>query len=117
MIAYAVMGRTALAVVLATSGLTACSEYMDRKNTLAFSAGNAVQTNVVTHVTDPWPAHARSKDIAFNGERMQRAVERYRCGPPANSGGTSGAGGGIGLTVNVNSGAGSAPSQGTGEAC
>lgn len=102
MIAYAVMGRTALAVALATSSLTACSEYMDRKNTIAFSAGNAVQTNVVTHVIDPWPVHSANKNIAFSGERMARAVRCYQLGPKDESSG----GGSSGVTVNVNAGAG-----------
>jgi hypothetical protein len=73
--------RVGLMALLAAGSLTGCSEYLDRKETIAFSAGNAVQTNIITHVTDPWPVHARSKDIAFSGERMQRAVARYECGP------------------------------------
>lgn len=102
-------GRTALIALLAVSSLPGCAEYVDRKNTIAFSAGNAVQTNIVTHVPDPWPAHSRYNDIAFNGERMQRAVERYRCGPPASGGN----GGGFNsLTVNVNGGSSSPQSQG-----
>ena len=56
----------------------ACTQYLDRKDTVVFSAGNAVRTNTVTHVIDPWPAHAWNNRIAFDGERMQRAVERYR---------------------------------------
>ncbi|PVE25660.1 hypothetical protein DC522_04920 [Microvirga sp. KLBC 81] len=77
---------------------------MDRKDTIAFSAGEAVQTNVVTHVTDPWPPHARQKDIAFSGERIARTVRRYECGP--RGGNNSGAqGGGFGSpTININNG-------------
>jgi type IV pilus biogenesis protein CpaD/CtpE len=66
-------------------GLGACSEYaeyMDRKDTIAFSAGNAVQTNIVTQVPDPWPSYARNRNIATDGERMQNAVERYRTYDP-----------------------------------
>ena len=112
MIAYAVMGRTALAVALATSSLTACAEYMDRKNTIAFSAGNAVQTNVVTHVPDPWPVHSANKNIAFSGERMARAVRCYQLGPKEES-----SGGGGGVTINVNSGSGSASGGGSAPQC
>jgi hypothetical protein len=114
MITFAAMGRVALVAMLMASGLTACSEYMDRKDTIAFSAGNAVQTNLVTHVPDPWPAHAANKDIAFNGERMQRAVEKYRCGPPSGNNDSGSAGG---VTVNVNNAPGGSSSQGSGGTC
>lgn len=113
MIAYAGMGRAALAVVVATSSLTACSEYMDRKNTIAFSAGNAVQTNIVTHVTDPWPAHSANKNIAFSGERMARAVRCYQVGPQTESSG----GGAGGVTINVNAGAASQSGGGPSPQC
>ena len=56
----------------------ACSQYVDRKDTVAFSAGKAVETNMVTHVIDPWPPHAWNTRMASNGERMQKAVERHR---------------------------------------
>jgi hypothetical protein len=57
--------------------LAACSEYLDRKDTIAFSAGDAVATNTVTHVIDPWPRSSSNTHIAYDGERMQRVIERY----------------------------------------
>jgi hypothetical protein len=76
-------------LAIAALGLSLClgacseyAEYMDRKDTIAFSAGNAVQTNIVTHVPDPWPAYARNRNIDMDGERMQNAVERYRTYDP-----------------------------------
>jgi hypothetical protein len=39
-------------------------------------------------MVDPWPAHSVKREIAFNGEKMQTAVERYRTGriiPPVNA--------------------------------
>jgi hypothetical protein len=80
MLSYAATAKAALVSMIAAACLTGCSEYVDRKNTIAFSAGNAVQTNIVTHVIDPWPAGARNKNFAVNGQRMQRAIENYRCG-------------------------------------
>jgi ABC-type uncharacterized transport system auxiliary subunit len=41
----------ALATVLAVLG--GCSEYLDRRDTIAKSGGNAVATNVVTQMVDP----------------------------------------------------------------
>src|SRR6266498_2055652 len=67
-----------LFVVVGAVQAAACAQYLDRKETVAFSAGNAVNTNVVTHVIDPWPAHVGNTRIVSNGERMQKSVERYR---------------------------------------
>jgi len=66
----------ALATVLAVLG--GCSEYLDRRETIAKSGGNAVATNVVTHMVDPWPRASANRNIAFNGARIESAFERYR---------------------------------------
>ena len=70
----------ALAAVLGgTTLLGACTDmYLDRRDTVSFVAGDAVATNKVTHMVDPWPARAGDRNIAFDGERMQMAAERYR---------------------------------------
>ena len=81
----------ALAAVLAM--LAGCSEYLDRRDTIALSGGNAVATNKVTHMVDPWPRDSANRDIAFNGEKMETAIARYRTNkviPPRGTG-TSGA--------------------------
>ena len=52
--------------------------YLDRRDTISLHAGDAVATNKVTQMVDPWPAHSADNNIAFNGDRMQKAVERYR---------------------------------------
>ena len=72
-----------LAVAGAAAGLTACSDYLDRRDSLYLGAGEAVQTNIVTHRIDPWPVHAQRVYAETSGERMQRAVEAYRAAPPA----------------------------------
>jgi len=92
----------ALVALLGAGILAGCSEYMDRKNTIAFSAGDAVQTNVVTHAIDPWPPGVQNTNIAFDGKRMQRAVAKYRCGPSDKGNNQSG------FTITVNS---AAPTQ------
>ena len=70
------MRALALATSLATLG--ACSEYLDRRDTIALSGGNAVATNVVTHMVDPWPRESANRNIAFNGARIEGGFERYR---------------------------------------
>ena len=70
--------KIVLAVLIAT--LAGCSEYLDRRDTIALSGGNAVYTDRVTHTVDPWPRDSANREIAFNGDKMQTAVERYRRG-------------------------------------
>jgi hypothetical protein len=69
--------------------LAGCSNadlFLDRRDSIALGAGDAVAANKVTQIVDPWPAYSDDKTIAYNGQRMQSAVERYRTGkvtPPA----------------------------------
>lgn len=67
----------------------ACSEhYTERRDTIAFASGEAMAANRVTHMIDPWPPASGRRSIAFSGERMQTAAERYRTGrviPPVNA--------------------------------
>lgn len=67
-------------MLTALAGLTGCSEYLDRTDTMSWQSGNAMQTNKLTHMVDPWPVVSRERNIAFNGERMETAVARYRTG-------------------------------------
>jgi hypothetical protein len=57
-------------------GCSGC--YLDRRDTIALSGGNAVATNMVTQMVDPWPRESADHNIAFNGPRMEGAMERYR---------------------------------------
>jgi hypothetical protein len=66
----------ALAALLAA--LAGCSEYLDRRDTISLGGGDAVATNKVTQMVDPWPRASADKNIAFNGDKMESAVERYR---------------------------------------
>jgi hypothetical protein len=71
-------GLTALALG-ATTLLGACTDmYLDRRDTVSFEAGDAVAANKVIQMVDPWPVHAGNRNLAFDGERMQAAAERYR---------------------------------------
>ena len=78
-----------LALAAALVMLAGCSEYLDRRDTIALSGGNAVATNKVTHMVDPWPRDSANRDIAFNGAKMETAIERYRTNkviPPRGTG-------------------------------
>ncbi len=66
------------AIVLGAT-LAGCSDiYFDHRDTISLSGGDAVAANKVEQTIDPWPPYSGNPNIAFNGERMQGAVERYR---------------------------------------
>lgn len=67
-----------LATLVAVLG--GCSEYLDRRDTIALSGGNSVDSNEVSQMVDPWPRASADKNIAFNGDVMEGAVQRYRTG-------------------------------------
>ena len=82
----------AVAVVLGAmpgAMLGGCSDiYFDRRDTISLVSGEAMAANRVTHMIDPWPAHAANRNIAYNGEKAAVAAERYRTGrviPPVNA--------------------------------
>ncbi len=68
--------------------VTACAQYLDRKETIYFGAGEAVATDALAHTYDPWPVHARNTRIVTSGERYGAAVRRYQS-PPQDSGNPS----------------------------
>jgi len=68
-----------VAVVIGAIALGGCSGlYLDSRETIAASGGDAVAANMVAQMVDPWPPHSGNANIPGNGERMQRAVECYR---------------------------------------
>ena len=73
------LGWTVAMTLIAGTALSGCSDiYYDRRETIALGADDAVSSNRVTHMVDPWPPYSANRNIAFNGERMGCAVERYR---------------------------------------
>jgi hypothetical protein len=75
--------------LIAATALAGCSDlYFDRRESIQLSAGDDVYSNQVTHMVDPWPAQSANRNIAFDGQKMQSAVERYRTNkvtPPVNA--------------------------------
>ena len=81
--------RRALAAVIGLGALTGgCSDiYYDRRETVALGADDHIAANRVAQMVDPWPVYVQNMNIAFNGQRMQTADERYRFNrviPPVN---------------------------------
>lgn len=75
--------------LLAIAVLTGCSDlYFDRRDMVALSAGDALATDKMTHMVDPWPRASANRNIAYDGEKMQSAAQRYRTNrviPPVNA--------------------------------
>jgi type IV pilus biogenesis protein CpaD/CtpE len=64
--------------------LSACTQYqnryLEREDTVTSSAGNAVASNAAVQIPTPWPRYSNDTTIAMDGERIARAVARYRQG-------------------------------------
>jgi len=80
--------RAVVATALLGATLGGCSEYyFDRRDTITLYSGDAVATNRVTQMIDPWPVASGRRNIAYNGQKAATAAERYRTGrviPPVN---------------------------------
>jgi hypothetical protein len=73
------MARAVITAALLGALLAGCSDiYYDRRETIALGADDAVAANMAESVVDPWPPMSNNRNIAFNGARIQRAVECYR---------------------------------------
>ena len=79
--------------------------YFQRSDRITLGEGDDKAVNSATHVIDPWPPYVGNRRIPVNGDRLSRAVERYRQGsyrqpaPPHLAvwcGHGTGAGGGLG---------------------
>jgi type IV pilus biogenesis protein CpaD/CtpE len=68
-------------VCLMFSGCTQYwNRYAEREDTVTFSAGDAVASNAAVQIPTPWPRYSNDTTIAMDGERIARAVARYREG-------------------------------------
>jgi len=66
--------------LIAALALGACrqSEYLDRRDTIRLGAGDAAAHNRAVHTIDPWPVHAKNKDLPADGKRMMVGIKRYQ---------------------------------------
>src|SRR5262249_56219931 len=54
--------------------------YCERRDKMRVGEGDAKAVTAATHVIDPWPRYVGNRRIPVNGDRLSRAVERYRQG-------------------------------------
>lgn len=69
--------------LIATFGLGGCADYLKRRDTITFAAGEASAWNKTVHVVDPWPAHASNTRIDGDGQRVGRVIRSYSTGAAA----------------------------------
>lgn len=74
------------AAVAAALLLAGCNQYWERKETVSYSAGDAVAANAAVQIATPWPAGSRNTNITTNGERAYVAFQKYKAGGPSASG-------------------------------
>jgi hypothetical protein len=74
----------AAAAVLMAAG---CTEYLERRETISFHAGDAVAANRAIHTIDPWPPYASNTRLETSGRRVAGAIERYETRQPNGGGG------------------------------
>jgi hypothetical protein len=68
-------------VVVIASAVAGCAEiYYDRRETVGSGSGDAIETNKVAQMIDPWSRASANNRIAFNGQLMQSAQDRYNRG-------------------------------------
>lgn len=73
-----------LAAAIALNG---CADYVKRRDTVTFHAGETQAWNRAVQMEDPWPPYAANTRIVSDGQRVQRAMERYTRGANAPSDG------------------------------
>jgi hypothetical protein len=77
------------ALATALTALAGCSEYLDRRDSISLNGGDAVASNKVAQMVDPWPRVSANRNFSFNGDVMESAYARYRTNrviPPVGTG-------------------------------
>lgn len=70
-----------LAGLIAASAAGCGGEYLDRRDSISVYAGDAVRSNIVTHVIDPWPRPSANARLTLGAQRMIDAKERKADAP------------------------------------
>jgi len=80
--------RLAAAALFALS-TAACTDYVERRETIAAHDGNAVAANRAIHTIDPWPPGSSRTEIEVSGRRVVDAIDRYEAPRPPGGGGAA----------------------------
>jgi hypothetical protein len=74
----AALGVGLLALAVCGSALADDYDYLDRRDTISSSAGNANASNFATQTIDPWPPYAKNTKSHLEGNRAAVAMKRYQ---------------------------------------
>lgn len=78
---------TAAVLLLPALLLTGCRDggyvnregyYLNRRDTITYTAGDARAANAAIHTIDPWPGYSKDTRLAHDGTRIQLGMERYK---------------------------------------
>lgn len=83
--------RRATLLALASLSLAGCdlhsdyyahmsAQYIERRDTLSLGGGDAIATNKVLQMQDPWPVASANRSLTTHGHVAAGAVERFRTG-------------------------------------
>jgi hypothetical protein len=61
-------------------GLSACADYLDRRDTVTLGAGDAQAWNQTIQAADPWPRYVMDTHIPGDGRRTAGVIQRYSTG-------------------------------------
>jgi hypothetical protein len=71
---------TVPACLILAAGLGGCVDYVKRRDTVTFGAGDAQAWNKTVHTADPWPPYAMNNNIPGDGRRTAVVMQRYSTG-------------------------------------
>jgi hypothetical protein len=81
-----------VALLLLAPALSGCADYLARRDSITYAAGNAPETNTAIHTVNPFPPKAWDTTIIADGHpvaKAQRAYDTGKVAPPATYGTTS----------------------------
>jgi hypothetical protein len=76
-----ILRALAVAAVIAGTALPAAADpydYLDHRDTITSSAGNANAANMAVQTIDPWPAKSKNTKTNLDGKRAQVGITRYQ---------------------------------------
>jgi hypothetical protein len=62
------------------AGLGGCADYLDHRDGVTLSAGDAQAWNKTVQVADPWPRYVMNTRIPGDGQRTAGVIQRYSTG-------------------------------------
>ncbi|MEF2073085.1 hypothetical protein [Consotaella aegiceratis] len=62
-----------------------CTDYIDRRDSVSFGAGNAMEANIAIQTIDPFPVHRNTTEIRTDGKVAARVQQAHVSGSDSES--------------------------------